>query len=95
MFKLFYTGRFKRVSTILYIGMGWLALFAIKPVMLALTTAALAWLLIGGIAYTLGTVFYLNRRIRYAHAIWHVFVLLGSVSHFISISLQVLQRPMG
>lgn len=95
VFKLFYTGRFKRVSTILYIAMGWLALFAIKPVMHALTTTALLWLVVGGIAYTLGTIFYLNRRIRYAHAIWHVFVLLGSVSHFISISMQVLQRPMG
>ena len=95
VFKLFYTGRFKRVSTILYIAMGWLALFAIKPVVHALTATALLWLVIGGIAYTFGTVFYLNRRIRYTHAIWHVFVLLGSVSHFISISLQVLQRPMG
>jgi len=94
VFKLFYTGRFKRVSTILYIAMGWLALFAIKPVVHALTSAALLWLVIGGIAYTLGTIFYLNRRIRYTHAIWHVFVLLGSVSHFISISIQVLQRPM-
>ena len=75
--------------------MGWLAIFAIKPVIHALTGTALLWLLVGGIAYTLGTFFYLNRRIRYAHAIWHVFVLLGSVSHFISISMQVLQRPMG
>jgi hemolysin III len=95
VFKLFHTGRFKGVSTILYIAMGWLALFAIKPVVHALSAAALAWLLAGGVAYTLGTVFYLNRRIRYSHAIWHVFVLLGSVSHFISISLQVLQRPLG
>ena len=95
VFKLYCTGRFKRVSTILYIGMGWLAIFAIKPVIHALTSTALLWLVVGGIAYTLGTFFYLNRRIRYAHAIWHVFVLLGSVSHFISISMQVLQRPMG
>lgn len=95
VFKLFYTGRFKRVSTILYIAMGWLAILAIKPVIHALTTSALVWLVVGGIAYTLGTIFYLNRRMRYTHAIWHVFVLLGSVSHFISISMQVLQRPMG
>lgn len=94
VFKLFYTGRFKRVSTILYLAMGWLAIVAIKPVLHALTPTALLWLLLGGIAYSLGTIFYLNRRIRYAHAIWHVFVLLGSVSHFISITIQVLQRPL-
>ncbi len=94
VFKLFYTGRFKRISTILYLAMGWLAIVAIKPVLHALTPTALLWLLLGGIAYSVGTIFYLNRRIRYAHAIWHVFVLLGSVSHFISITIQVLQRPL-
>lgn len=93
VFKLFFTGRFKRTSTLLYVAMGWLVLFALKPVIHALSTAALAWLLAGGMFYTLGTVFYLSKRIRYSHAIWHVFVLLGSVSHFVSVALQVLQLP--
>ncbi len=95
VFKLFFTGRFKRTSTLLYVAMGWLVLFALKPVIHALSTAALAWLLAGGVFYTLGTVFYLSKRIRYSHAIWHVFVLLGSVSHFVSVALQVLQLPSG
>ncbi|MEO5596418.1 MAG: hemolysin III family protein [Lysobacteraceae bacterium] len=93
VFKLFFTGRFKRTSTLLYVAMGWLVLFALKPVIQALSTAALAWLIAGGVFYTLGTVFYLSKRIRYSHAIWHVFVLLGSISHFVSVALQVLQLP--
>jgi hemolysin III len=50
----------------------------------------LGWLFAGGIAYTAGTLFYLNQRIRYSHAIWHAFVLAGSVCHFVAVSLQVL-----
>lgn len=91
-FKLFYTGRFKFLSTLVYVAMGWLVLPVLAPLVHALSTAALAWLLIGGAFYTLGALVYMSRR-AYAHALWHVFVLMGSVAHFISISLQVLQRP--
>lgn len=94
VFKLFFTGRFKGLSTLIYVAMGWLALLAIGPLMRALSTAALAWLLIGGAAYTLGALVYMSRR-AYAHAAWHGFVLLGSVSHFVSIAIQVLQKPVG
>jgi hemolysin III len=94
VFKLFFTGRFKGVSTLVYVAMGWLALLVIGPLVRALSTAALAWLLIGGAAYTLGALVYMSRR-AYAHAAWHGFVLLGSVSHFVSIAIQVLQKPMG
>ena len=92
VFKLFYTGRFKALSTLVYVAMGWLVLPVIVPLVHALSTAALAWLLIGGAAYTLGALVYLSRR-AYAHATWHGFVLLGSVSHFVSIAIQVLQKP--
>jgi hemolysin III len=93
VFKLFYTGRFKLLSTLIYIAMGWLVVVAIGPLWRALDVWTFAWLFAGGIAYTAGTAFYLSRSIPYAHAIWHAFVLTGSVCHFVAVSLQVLQRP--
>ncbi len=89
-FKLRYTGRFKLLSTLLYIAMGWTALLAIKPMLQALPGATLTWLFIGGAVYTLGTLFYMSRRLPYAHAIWHLFVLAGSVCHFVAVGQQVL-----
>ena len=89
VFKLFWTGRFPKVSTALYIAMGWLIVIAAAPTIRALSPLTLAWLFAGGVAYTSGTFFYHNRRIPYAHAIWHVFVLAGSVSHGIAVALQM------
>jgi hemolysin III len=86
IFKLFYTGRFNRISTLLYIAMGWLVLVAVVPMKEQLAWTTLAWLIAGGISYTVGTVFYLSKQIPYSHAIWHLFVLGGSVSHAISIA---------
>ena len=91
LFKLFYTGRFKGLSTLVYVAMGWLVLPVIVPLVHALSTAALAWLLIGGASYTLGALVYLSRR-AYAHTAWHAFVLFGSVSHFVSIAIQILHK---
>lgn len=90
VFKLFYTGRFKRISTLIYIGMGWLIVFAIKPMLHALSTASLLWLLAGGVAYTLGTVFYMRPQMRWSHAIWHGFVIAGSVCHYAAVMLHLL-----
>ncbi len=90
IFKLFYTGRFKLVSTLIYIAMGWLILVAIVPMTRALDAWALGWLFGGGVAYTAGTFFYLSRRVRYAHAIWHTFVIGGSACHFLAVASQVL-----
>lgn len=90
VFKLFFTGRFPKVSTALYIAMGWLIVIAAVPTIRALPPVTLAWIFAGGVAYTSGTYFYHNRRIPFAHAIWHVFVLAGSVSHGIAVGLQVL-----
>jgi hemolysin III len=86
IFKLFYTGRFNRISTLLYVAMGWLVLVAVVPMKEQLTWITLAWLVAGGISYTVGTVFYLSKRIPYSHAIWHLFVLGGSTCHAISIA---------
>ena len=90
VFKLFWTGRFPKVSTALYIAMGWLIVIAAVPTTRALSPLTLTWLLAGGVAYTSGTFFYHNRRIPYAHTIWHVFVLAGSVSHGIAVALQMM-----
>lgn len=85
VFKLFLTGRFRRLSTAIYIAMGWLVLIAAGPMFERLSTGTLAWLLAGGIAYTAGTVFYHSRRLPYAHAVWHLFVLTGSLFHMAAV----------
>ena len=93
LFKLRFTGRFKLVSTLLYVAMGWLALVAIKPLLVALDDWSLRWLLAGGIAYTLGTVFYHRPSLPYSHAVWHLFVITGSVCHYLAVlPLMVLPR---
>ena len=89
VFKLYFTGRFKGVSTLIFIGMGWLVLVAIKPMLDALSLATLGWLLAGGIAYTLGTLFYMAKQWRYSHAIWHGFVLAGGACHFVAVFLHL------
>ena len=89
VFKLFFIGRFPRISTAIYIGMGWLVVVAAGPLVRAVDPVALAWLVGGGLAYTGGTVFYHSRRIPYAHAVWHIFVLTGSVCHAIAVGIQI------
>lgn len=89
IFKLFFIGRVPRLSTAVYIGMGWLVLIAAGPLVRAVDPVALAWLVGGGLAYTGGTIFYHSRRIPYAHAVWHLFVLTGSVCHAIAVGIQI------
>ena len=89
IFKLFYAGRFNRLSTALYVAMGWLIVIAVGPMIHHLPLATLLWLLAGGLAYTGGTAFYHSRRIPYAHAIWHIFVLLGSLCHALAVGVAV------
>lgn len=89
VFKLYYTGRFKKLSTLIYLAMGWLILIAAKPLFAALDAWTLGWLIAGGASYTLGTVFYHRPSMRYSHAVWHLFVLGGSVSHYIAVFAQI------
>lgn len=89
IFKLYFTGRFKWLSTAIYIGMGWLIVVAIEPLQRTVPASAVYWLFLGGAAYTLGTIFYMSRR-QYAHAIWHAFVLAGSACHYVAVMIQVL-----
>lgn len=88
-FKLYFTGRFKRTSTLIYVAMGWLVVVAAGPLSESVSLATLAWLVLGGLSYTLGTVFYLNQRLPYAHGIWHLFVLGGSACHFAAVLSEV------
>lgn len=87
--KIFYTGHFEVLSTSLYIFMGWAIVFAIKPLAANLSTEGLFWLMAGGVAYTLGAILYAIQSIPYNHAIFHLFVLLGSISHFIAVYFYV------
>ena len=85
IFKIFFTHRFKIVSTLVYLIMGWLALFIIKPMIETLPMTSVIWIAMGGFFYTVGVVFYLWEKLRHNHLIWHLFVLAGSVSHFLAV----------
>jgi hemolysin III len=89
VFKLLFIGRFPRLSTGIYLGMGWLAVVALVPLVRSLSPATLVWLVAGGLAYTIGTPFYHARRLPYGHAVWHLFVLIGSACHVIAVGLQL------
>lgn len=88
--KLFYTGKYNGLSTLMYIFMGWMIIFAIKPMIGSLPVSGLAWLFGGGVAYTTGAVIYGFKKIPFNHAIFHLFVLLGSFCHFVSVYYYVL-----
>ena len=90
--KLFYTGRYDKTSTIAYVLMGWIIIFAIKPLIKNLPIEGLYWLLAGGVFYTVGAVLYSIQKLRFNHAIFHVFVLFGSFSHFMAIYYYVLKH---
>jgi hemolysin III len=77
--------RHRKLAMVLYLGMGWFALVFIRPLALAVPFSALLWLLAGGIAYTTGVLFYVNKRLRYAHFVWHLFVLAGTSCHFAAV----------
>jgi len=83
-------GRYEVVSVAFYLGMGWVAVIALQPLRASLSTAGLALLVAGGLAYTVGVVFYSWSSIRHHHAIWHVFVMLGSACHFFAVMFHVL-----
>jgi len=92
VFKLFATGRFRRLSTGIYVAMGWMVLVAAVPLVRSVPGVVLAWLLIGGLTYTAGTLFYHNRHVPYSHAIWHLFVLVGASCHFVAVYQQLLMN---
>src|SRR5207302_4856352 len=79
------TSRHPKLGLSLYLGMGWLPLIVIGPLALAIPPSALFWLVAGGIAYTTGVLFFVSNRLRYAHLVWHLFVLVGTSCHFLAL----------
>ena len=77
--------RHRTLSTLLYLGMGWLILIAIHPLWLRVPLSGLLWLLLGGIAYTAGLAFFAAKGVRYSHFVWHLFVLAGTACHFFAV----------
>jgi len=89
--EAFWVYRPKWVSAVVYLGMGWLVVVAMKPLLANLPTGGVWLLAAGGLAYTLGTVFYVLKKVPYTHMIWHLFVIAGSVCHFLAVMLYVLR----
>lgn len=93
LLKIFFVKRFKVLSTLCYLLMGWFAVVMIDPLLSSIHIYGLYWLIAGGLFYTVGAIFYLLQRLPYHHAIWHLFVIAGSVAHFIVILNYVLPIP--
>jgi hemolysin III len=79
------TERHRKLAMSLYLGMGWSALLVAGPLISLLTAPAMIWLVAGGIAYTVGVLFYVQERLRYAHLVWHLLVLTGTSCHFLAL----------
>jgi hemolysin III len=90
--KIFFTGRFGALSTMTYLAMGWMAVIVMKPLLASLSPLGIFWLVSGGVAYSVGVIFYLWKSLPYHHAIWHLFVLAGSACHFLAVLLYVVPR---
>jgi hemolysin III len=88
--KLFFTGRYQLVSTLMYVFMGWIIVFVFDPLKESLPDTGLDWLLAGGFFYTVGAALYAIKKIKFNHAIFHLFVLAGSFCHFLSVYLYVI-----
>ena len=95
LLKLFYAGRFDKLSTAVYILMGWIGVIAAKPFLSTIPHGCLIWLAAGGLAYTGGVIFYLWDHLPFNHAIWHLFVLAGSACHFFAALYYVAPRTIG
>ena len=86
-FKALFIHRFQKLSVLAYILMGWLSIVMVKEALANIPVGGLIWLAVGGVVYTVGVIFYALKKIRYAHAIWHVFVLGGSICHYFAVLL--------
>lgn len=93
IFKLFATGKYEKVSVALYLAMGWLVVFFGKSALGELSTGAVVLIAAGGLSYSIGVIFYLWEKLPFSHAIWHLFVLGGSVLHYLAILLYIVMAP--
>jgi len=90
--KAFFTGRFRLVSTLIYLGMGWMIMMAGKPLVASLPAGGITFLVLGGVFYSLGSLFYLSKKLPYHHAIWHLFVFAGALCHYFTLLFYVLPQ---
>jgi hemolysin III len=90
LFRILFGDGHRAVAVASYVLLGWLCVIAVKPILATVPTGAILWIVAGGIAYTSGVAFFASERIRHGHAIWHLFVLGGSICHFMAVVLYVL-----
>ena len=90
IFRVLFGNRYRSVAVTSYVLLGWLCVIAAKPILTTVPTGALLWIVAGGLAYTSGVVFFASKRVPHGHAIWHLFVLGGSICHFFAVVLYVL-----
>lgn len=83
--NILYGVKYKKIEKVLYLLMGWLLIFAIKPIIETIPLQGIMWIIAGGLAYTIGVPFYAAKQIKYTHTIWHLFVIAGTVCHFIAV----------
>ena len=88
-FKIFFTGRFNYISTVIYLGMGWILLFSGRQFFAAIPGPVLTMIIIGGLLYSIGVIFYLWEKLHYHHVIWHLFVLAAAICHYVAVLLMV------
>ena len=89
-FKVFYTGKFEKLSLLIYLAMGWLIILDFNTVLTLIEFKGILLMIVGGLLYSIGTIFYSLQKLKYAHAIWHVFVLGGSTSHYFLVLFYVI-----
>lgn len=89
--EAFWTYRPRWLSAVVYLGMGWMVVLSLRPLVASLDPAGVWLLVAGGLAYTLGTIFYVMKSVKYMHAVWHVWVLIGSTCHFLAVLLFVIK----
>lgn len=89
VFKIFFTGKYKLVSTLIYVGVAWVGAFFAWPLVHNMPRLVMGFVIVGGLFYTMGTLFYMRKNMPYHHAIWHLFVLAGSAAHFYAILLSL------
>lgn len=89
IFKIFFTKKFKFLSTVLYLALGWMIVFVIKPLLETIPFSVFLWIILGGLSYTIGVYFYVKDHKMYYHFIWHAFVLFGTIAHFISVYISI------
>jgi hemolysin III len=85
LYKLFFFEKFEILSVIFYLGMGWMAVFTVPPMLDQISNATLGWIIAGGLSYSLGVIFFLWEKLPYNHAVWHLFVLGGTAGHFAAV----------